>query len=170
MLGSRSEENGRNVPTSELNERRLAAVRMRVDGSTIDHAAAEAGLSRPTVIKAYKAYKAGGWDAVPVRGGRGSSHEHTETVAFRELENPRRGHDVGPHGVDAGRDHRLEVGRHDLGAQEAVRSGERAVGDPARDELLWAREQKLAGHPHALERAARARRRSACGGAAVGER
>ncbi len=57
------------MPTAELNERRLAAVRMRIDGATIDQAAARAGLSRPTVINAFKAYRAGGWDAVPVRGG-----------------------------------------------------------------------------------------------------
>ena len=60
---------GRNVSTAELNERRVAAVRMRIDGATIERAAAETGLSRPTVIKAFKAYRAGGWKAVPVRGG-----------------------------------------------------------------------------------------------------
>jgi sulfate adenylyltransferase subunit 2 len=62
-------ENGRNVSVAELNERRVAAVRMRVDGATIDQTAAETGLSRPTVINAFKAYRAGGWKAVPVRGG-----------------------------------------------------------------------------------------------------
>ena len=61
--------NGRNVSVAELNGRRVAAVRMRVDGAPIDQTAAETGLSRPTVINAFKAYRAGGWEAVPVRGG-----------------------------------------------------------------------------------------------------
>ncbi|HUO73039.1 MAG TPA: sulfate adenylyltransferase subunit CysD [Solirubrobacteraceae bacterium] len=61
--------NGRNVSVAELNKRRLAVVQLRIDGATIDQAAAATGLSRPTVIKAFKAYRAGGWDAVPVRGG-----------------------------------------------------------------------------------------------------
>jgi sulfate adenylyltransferase subunit 2 len=60
---------GRNVSTAELNERRVAAVRMRIDGATIDQTAAATALSRPTVIAAFKAYRAGGWEAVPVRGG-----------------------------------------------------------------------------------------------------
>ena len=68
-ISSVGRENGRNVSVAELNERRVAAVRMRVDGATIDQTAAETGLSRPTVINAFKAYRAGGWEAVPVRGG-----------------------------------------------------------------------------------------------------
>jgi sulfate adenylyltransferase subunit 2 len=58
---------GRDISTRELNERRLIAVRRRLDGATIEQAAADSGLSRPTVIKAFQAYKAGGWEAVPVR-------------------------------------------------------------------------------------------------------
>ncbi len=70
---------GREATTSQLNERRLAAVRLRLDGATVEQAAAGSGLSRPTVIKAFRAYQAGGWEAVPVRvrprparGARGS--------------------------------------------------------------------------------------------------
>jgi sulfate adenylyltransferase subunit 2 len=64
---------GRHISPAELNQRRIAAVRLRLDGATIDQAAAEAGLSRPTVIKAFKAYRDGGWDAVPVRNGAASA-------------------------------------------------------------------------------------------------
>jgi bifunctional enzyme CysN/CysC len=42
-------------------------VLLRLSGVTIDQAAARAGLSRPTVIRVFKAYQAGGWEAVPVR-------------------------------------------------------------------------------------------------------
>jgi sulfate adenylyltransferase subunit 2 len=62
---------GRNVALGELNRRRQEAVRRRLDGATIDEAAAGTGLSRPTVIRAFKAYQSGGWEAVPVaRRGR----------------------------------------------------------------------------------------------------
>jgi sulfate adenylyltransferase subunit 2 len=72
-------ENGRNISADELNERRIAAVRLRLEGATIEQAAAQAGLSRPTVISAFKAYRGGGWEAVPVRG-RGTRAARTSTV------------------------------------------------------------------------------------------
>jgi sulfate adenylyltransferase subunit 2 len=57
---------GRNIAVAELNDRRIEAVRLRLGGASIAQAAATAGLSRPTVIRAFKAFQAGGWDAVPV--------------------------------------------------------------------------------------------------------
>lgn len=62
---------GRNVTVAELNQRRVEAVRLRLAGHAIDDVAARTGLSKPTVIRAFKAYESGGWDAVPVaRRGR----------------------------------------------------------------------------------------------------
>src|SRR5581483_179243 len=78
------QENGRNVPVSELNERRVAAVRMRIDGATIEQTAAETGLSKPTIINAYKAYKSGGWEAVPVRNGGAREAADAPTEAPRQ--------------------------------------------------------------------------------------
>jgi len=69
---------GRNVSVRELNERRMHAVRLRLGGVTIDQAAVRAGLSRPTVIRAFKAYQAGGWEAVAVRA-RGR-RPHTDST------------------------------------------------------------------------------------------
>lgn len=51
----------------ELNERRIEAVRLRLDGHTVAEAAARTGLSAPTVSAAWKAFREGGWEAVPVR-------------------------------------------------------------------------------------------------------
>ncbi len=61
---------GRNVTVEALNERRVQAVKFRLSGFSIVETAAKAGLSQPTVIRALKAYQAGGWGAVPV-GPRG---------------------------------------------------------------------------------------------------
>ena len=61
---------GRNVPVEALNERRLNAVKLRLSGESIAQIARKTGLSQPTVIRAVKAYQAGGWSAVPV-GPRG---------------------------------------------------------------------------------------------------
>ena len=61
---------GRNVPVQDLNTRRVEAVKLRLAGVPLTEAASKAGLSQPTVIRAMKAYQAGGWAAVPV-GPRG---------------------------------------------------------------------------------------------------
>jgi sulfate adenylyltransferase subunit 2 len=61
---------GRNIKVEALNERRLAAVKLRLAGTPIAEAAERTGLSQPTVISAVKAYQEGGWGAVPV-GPRG---------------------------------------------------------------------------------------------------
>ncbi|MDR9439417.1 MAG: helix-turn-helix domain-containing protein [Halomonas sp.] len=51
-----------------LNKRRLEAVRLRLDGHTVADTAARTGLSAPTVSAAWKAFREGGWEAVPVKG------------------------------------------------------------------------------------------------------
>ena len=61
---------GRNVKVEVLNERRVAAVKLRLSGVPLAQAAERTGLSQPTVIAAVKAYQGGGWSAVPV-GPRG---------------------------------------------------------------------------------------------------
>ena len=50
-----------------LNKRRLEAVRLRLDGHTVAETATRTGLSAPTVSAAWKAFREGGWEAVPVR-------------------------------------------------------------------------------------------------------
>jgi sulfate adenylyltransferase subunit 2 len=63
---------GRNITVEALNERRLSAVRLRIDGISVAETARQTGLSQPTVIGAFKAYQQGGWGAVPVAArGRG---------------------------------------------------------------------------------------------------
>jgi sulfate adenylyltransferase subunit 2 len=63
---------GRNIKVEALNERRLAAVKLRLSGVSIAEVATQTGLSQPTVIAAVKAYQGGGWGAVPVAPrGRG---------------------------------------------------------------------------------------------------
>ena len=54
--------------TEVLNEKRRRAVEMRLAGSSLAAIRRETGLSAPTVISAYKAFVAGGWPAVPVKG------------------------------------------------------------------------------------------------------
>jgi transposase len=50
-----------------INERRVKAVRLRLDGLTVAAVAQQTGLSAPTVSAAWKAFREGGWAAVPVR-------------------------------------------------------------------------------------------------------
>jgi sulfate adenylyltransferase subunit 2 len=64
--------NGRSIKVEALNERRLAAVKLRLSGASVAEVAARTGLTQPTVIGAFKAYQQGGWGAVPVAPrGRG---------------------------------------------------------------------------------------------------
>jgi 3'-phosphoadenosine 5'-phosphosulfate sulfotransferase (PAPS reductase)/FAD synthetase len=66
------DSDGRNVKVEELNQRRLDAVKLRLSGVSIAETAQRIGLSQPTVIGALKAYRQGGWNAVPVAPrGRG---------------------------------------------------------------------------------------------------
>lgn len=53
-----------------LNQLRRQAVELRLAGTTVKETSERTGLSAPTVTAATKAYREGGWDAVPV-GPRG---------------------------------------------------------------------------------------------------
>jgi sulfate adenylyltransferase subunit 2 len=75
-------KSGRDIPVEALNARREKAVRLRLSGATVEEAARRTGLSAPTVIAAFKAYRAGGWTAVPV-GPRGRG-AHREEAAGEE--------------------------------------------------------------------------------------
>ncbi|PRY66019.1 transposase [Halomonas ventosae] len=66
-----------------LNERRLEAVRLRLDGHTVVAVARQTGLSAPTVSAAWKAFREGGWEAVPVRQ-RGRKAGQTKALGERE--------------------------------------------------------------------------------------
>ncbi|HSH47802.1 MAG TPA: helix-turn-helix domain-containing protein [Halomonas sp.] len=57
----------KHLTPEQLNKRRLQAVRLRLDGQTVAATAAQTGLSAPTVSAAWKAFREGGWEAVPVR-------------------------------------------------------------------------------------------------------
>jgi sulfate adenylyltransferase subunit 2 len=74
--------NGRNIKVEELNERRLTAVRLRLSGVPLAEAASRSGLSRPTVIDAVKAYREGGWTAVPVRPRGRAKHNESNIKHF----------------------------------------------------------------------------------------
>lgn len=50
-----------------LNECRKQAVQLRLDGHTVAVASQQTGLSAPTVSAAWKAFREGGWAAVPVK-------------------------------------------------------------------------------------------------------
>lgn len=69
-----------------LNERRLEAVRLRLDGHTVAETATRAGLSAPTVSAAWKAFREGGWTAVPVRPrGRKTGQGGTLDAAAQQV-------------------------------------------------------------------------------------
>jgi sulfate adenylyltransferase subunit 2 len=51
----------------KLHQKRRLAVKLRLDGLKLSDATKQSGLSAPTVIAAYRAYLAGGWDAVDAR-------------------------------------------------------------------------------------------------------
>ena len=72
---------------SQLNAQRRRAVQLRVDGRSLVQIRLETGLSVPTIIKAFKAFTAGGWHAVDV-GARGRPQgigRAMSTVQEREL-------------------------------------------------------------------------------------
>jgi len=84
---------GRNVKVQELNERRVSAVKLRLSGVSVAETAALTGLSQPTVIAALKAYRSGGWGAVPVAPrGRGvkkqTNIKHFESAAPPDAASP----------------------------------------------------------------------------------
>lgn len=59
------------LPVPVLNERRRRAVMLHLNGLTLDEVSGLCELSRNTVIDAMKAYREGGWEAVPVQTHRG---------------------------------------------------------------------------------------------------
>jgi sulfate adenylyltransferase subunit 2 len=81
---------GRNIQVEALNARRIDAVKLRLSGLSVAESALRTGLSPPTVIRAFKAYQAGGWGAVPVAPrGRGVNRPKTTTGVGSSL--PRTG-------------------------------------------------------------------------------
>lgn len=64
---------GRRLEVSVLNERRRRAVKLYLVGMTLDEISDVCELNRNTVIRAAKAYREGGWEAVPVQAHRGPS-------------------------------------------------------------------------------------------------
>lgn len=73
-----------------LSERRLEAVRLRLDGHTVAEVGRRTGLSAPTVSAAWKAFREGGWEAVPLkpRGrkvGQANVLEAEQQARLREL-------------------------------------------------------------------------------------
>ncbi|NML17510.1 sulfate adenylyltransferase subunit CysD [Azohydromonas sp. G-1-1-14] len=74
----------------QLNARRRRAVELRLEGRSLQQIRAETGLSAPTVIAAHKAFLAGGWSAVAVRGrgrqqGEGRALSAAQEQALRRL-------------------------------------------------------------------------------------
>jgi sulfate adenylyltransferase subunit 2 len=63
----KNQGNGRQVSVEELNRRRRLAAKLRDGGMTVAETARCVGLSRPTVIAAYKAFLAGGGSDTDVR-------------------------------------------------------------------------------------------------------
>src|SRR5207247_1758123 len=70
-----------------LNGRRRRAVELRIAGHSLPQIRLETGLSAPTIIAAFKAFLAGGWPAVSVKGrgralgaGRALSAEQESVV------------------------------------------------------------------------------------------
>jgi transposase len=61
----------RQLPVMVLNERRRRAVKLYLSGMTYDEVSELCEVSRNTAIGAVRAYREGGWDAVPVQQHRG---------------------------------------------------------------------------------------------------
>ncbi len=72
---------------TQLNERRLEAVRHRLAGATVADAAQRSGLSAPTVINAMAAFRRGGWEAIKVasRGRRKGEGKQLSPVAMADV-------------------------------------------------------------------------------------
>lgn len=79
----------------ELNRRRRQAVRLRLDGHTVEETGRRCGLSAPTVSAAFKAFREGGWPGVDVRPrgrrtgqGRSISAEVGQRLSERLMSGP----------------------------------------------------------------------------------
>lgn len=78
----------------ELSKRRLKAVRLRLDGHTVAEVATRTGLSAPTISAAWKAFREGGWEAVPVRprGRKAGQAARLDAMAQHVLDECLRSH------------------------------------------------------------------------------
>jgi sulfate adenylyltransferase subunit 2 len=76
---------GNPLPVAQINQLRLRAVQLRIAGSTLKAIRQDTGLSSPTIIAAYKAWQAGGWNAVPVRDRGRKQGEGRSLSAEQEL-------------------------------------------------------------------------------------
>jgi len=70
---------GRQINVAALNQRRRKAVELRLSGTPVAKTALRTGLSEPTVTASLKAYRLGGWTAVPV-GPRGRGVRSKKTA------------------------------------------------------------------------------------------
>lgn len=57
----------KHLSPEKINERRINAVQLRLDGLTVVQVCERTGLSAPTISAAWKAFREGGWAAVPVQ-------------------------------------------------------------------------------------------------------
>ena len=92
---------GNQLSVLQINRLRLRAVQLRIAGSTLKVIRQDTGLSSPTIIAAYKAWQAGGWDAVPVRKrgrkegeGRSLSAEQEKNIYRLLVSTPPERHDL----------------------------------------------------------------------------
>lgn len=58
---------GKKLPVQQINELRIKAVKLRLEGKTLKEINQLTGLSAPTIIAAHKAWQSEGWTAVYVR-------------------------------------------------------------------------------------------------------
>jgi sulfate adenylyltransferase subunit 2 len=73
------------TPSAEsLHDRRRRAVELRLAGRPLPQVRAETGLSAPTIIAAHKAFLAGGWAAIAVKGRGRAPGEGRALTAARE--------------------------------------------------------------------------------------
>jgi sulfate adenylyltransferase subunit 2 len=72
------------LPVSRLNDQRRRAVELRLAGHKLEAIHAETGLSVPTIVQAYAAFREGGWTAVPVRRGVARSGRRPALTAAQE--------------------------------------------------------------------------------------
>lgn len=129
-----------------LNERRLEAVRLRLDGHTVAEAAIRTGLSAPTVSAAWKAFREGGWEGVPVRrrGRKAGQAESLDEEAQGDLESLLASHPDTPEPAWSSRALAVAL------AEEGHRVSPRAIDH-------WLTAQGLKPEPLSLESLARKR-------------
>ena len=77
---------GNQLSVPQINRLRLRAVQLRIAGSTLKSISQDTGLSSPTIIAAYKAWQAGGWNAVPVRD-RGRKQGEGRSLSAQQEQN-----------------------------------------------------------------------------------